>query len=60
MAYTREQILDKLMNDTNSLLSKLCESYSILSDEKLDTSVASMINENLRAIKQLKMIIKRN
>lgn len=57
---TNEQIIDKLVYETKELLLHLCDSYTSVSDTEFDTALVTIIGDNLRGVKQLRLIKSRN
>lgn len=60
MALDNKQIVEKLMYESREMLIHLCDSYTQVSDAKLDSLLATIIGDNLRSAKQLRMIKSRN
>lgn len=57
---SNEQIIEKLMYESRELIVHLCDGYTNVIDSSFDTALSMIIGDNLREIKQLRLIKSRN
>ncbi len=60
MALTNTEIINMLIYENKEFLTSLCDSYVRVSDKSFESTIQTIIQDNLRTSKQLKEIRSRN